>query len=50
MTILVCGGFVVIGEVVFPALIIPITDLLFNNLESHVLLEDLNQLIVQKLK
>ena len=34
MTILVCGGFVVIGEVVFPALIIPITDLLFNNLSS----------------
>ena len=34
MIILISGGFVVIGEVVFPALIIPITDLLFNNLSS----------------
>jgi len=34
MIILISGGFVVIGEVVFPALIIPITDLLFNNLNS----------------
>jgi len=34
MVILISGGFVVIGEVVFPALIIPIIDLLFNNLTS----------------
>ncbi len=34
MIILISGGFVVIGEVVFPAFIIPITDLLFNNLVS----------------
>ena len=34
MILLVSGGFVVIGEVVFPALVIPITDLLFNNLSS----------------
>ena len=34
MVILISGGFVVIGEVLFPALIIPITDLLFNNLTS----------------
>jgi len=34
MIILISGGFVVIGEVVFPALIIPIIDLLFNNLTS----------------
>ena len=34
MVLLISGGFVVIGEVVFPALIIPITDLLFNNLNS----------------
>ena len=34
MILLVSGGFVVIGEVVFPALIIPITDLFFNNLQS----------------
>ena len=34
MIILISGGFVVIGEVVFPAIIIPITDLLFNNLDS----------------
>ena len=34
MIILISGGFVVIGEVVFPALIVPITDLLFNNLTS----------------
>ena len=34
MVILISGGFVVIGEVFFPALIIPITDLLFNNLTS----------------
>ena len=34
MVLLISGGFVVIGEVVFPALIIPITDLLFNNLSS----------------
>jgi hypothetical protein len=34
MIILISGGFVVIGEVVFPALLIPITDLLFNNLTS----------------
>ena len=34
MIILISGGFVVIGEVVFPALVIPIIDLLFNNLTS----------------
>ena len=34
MVLLISGGFVVIGEVVFPALLIPITDLLFNNLTS----------------
>ena len=34
MILLISGGFVVIGEVVFPALIVPITDLLFNNLDS----------------
>ncbi len=34
MILLISGGFVVIGEVVFPALIIPITDLLFNDLAS----------------
>lgn len=34
MVLLISGGFVVIGEVVFPALIIPITDLLLNNLSS----------------
>jgi len=34
MVLLISGGFVVIGEVVFPALIIPITDLLFNSLSS----------------
>ena len=34
MIILISGGFVVIGEVVLPALIIPITDLLFNNFDS----------------
>ncbi len=34
MVLLISGGFVVIGEVLFPALIIPITDLLFNNLAS----------------
>ena len=34
MIILISGGFVVIGEVVFPALIIPIIDLSFNNLAS----------------
>ncbi len=34
MVLLISGGFVVIGEVVFPALTIPITDLLFNNLSS----------------
>ncbi len=34
MVLLISGGFVVIGEVVFPALIIPVTDLLFNNLAS----------------
>ena len=34
MVILISGGFVVIGEVLFPALIIPIVDLLFNNLNS----------------
>ena len=34
MIILISGGFVVIGEVVFPALIVPIIDLLFNNLTS----------------
>ncbi len=33
MILLISGGFVVIGEVVFPALIIPVTDLLFNNLD-----------------
>ncbi len=34
MILLISGGFVVIGEVVFPALIVPIIDLLFNNLSS----------------
>ncbi len=34
MIILISGGFVVIGEVVFPAMIIPIIDLLFDNLTS----------------
>ena len=34
MVLLISGGFVIIGEVVFPALTIPITDLLFNNLTS----------------
>ena len=34
MILLISGGFVVIGEVVFPALVIPVTDLLFNNLSS----------------
>ena len=34
MILLISGGFVVVGEVVFPALIIPITDLLFNNISS----------------
>ena len=34
MVILISGGFVVIGEVVFPAIIIPVTDLLFNNFSS----------------
>ena len=34
MIILISGGFVVIGEVVFPALIIPLIDLLFNNFTS----------------
>ncbi|WP_269604922.1 CPBP family intramembrane glutamic endopeptidase [Prochlorococcus marinus] len=34
MVLLISGGFVVIGEVVFPALIVPTTDLLFNNLAS----------------
>lgn len=34
MVLLISGGFVVIGEVAFPALIIPITDLLFNNLSA----------------
>ncbi len=34
MIILISGGFVVIGEVVFPALLLPIIDLLFNNLTS----------------
>ena len=34
MVLLISGGFVVIGEVVFPAITIPITDLLFNNLTS----------------
>ncbi len=34
MVILISGGFVVIGEVVFPAITIPITDALFNNLTS----------------
>ena len=31
MVLLISGGFVVIGEVLFPALVIPITDLLFKN-------------------
>ena len=31
MILLISGGFVVIGEVVFPALVIPTIDLLFNN-------------------
>ena len=34
MIILISGGFVVIGEVVFPALVIPLTDLLFNNFSA----------------
>ena len=34
MIILISGGFVVIGEVVLPALTIPIIDLLFSNLTS----------------
>ena len=34
MILLISGGFVVIGEVVFPALIIPIIDLLFNSFSS----------------
>ena len=34
MVILISGGFVVIGEVVFPAVLIPLTDLVFNNLTS----------------
>ena len=34
MVLLISGGFVVIGEVVFPALIIPLTDSLFHNLSS----------------
>ncbi len=34
MVLLISGGFVVIGEVVFPALILPIIDVLFNNLTS----------------
>ena len=34
MIILISGGFVVLGEVIFPALLIPIIDLLFNNLTS----------------
>ena len=34
MVILISGGFVVIGEVVFPALIVPITDSLFNNFST----------------
>ncbi len=34
MVLLISGGFVVIGEVVFPALIIPIIDLSLNNLSS----------------
>ena len=34
MIILISGGFVVIGEVVFPALIVPITDSLFNNFST----------------
>ena len=34
MILLISGGFVVVGEVVFPALTIPISDLLFNNLAS----------------
>ncbi len=34
MIILISGGFVVIGEVFFPAFIIPIVDLLFDNLST----------------
>jgi hypothetical protein len=34
MIILISGGFVVIGEVIFPAMIVPIIDLLFENLTS----------------
>ncbi len=34
MILLISGGFVIIGEVVFPALVIPVSDLLFNNLSS----------------
>ena len=34
MILLISGGFVVIGEVLFPALIIPITNVFFNNLSS----------------
>ncbi len=36
MIILISGGFVVIGEVIFPAIIIPIIDLLFNSLSSPI--------------
>ncbi len=34
MVLLISGGFVIIGEVIFPALIIPATDSLFYNLAS----------------
>jgi len=34
MIILISGGFVVIGEVIFPAIVIPIIDSLFNNLAT----------------
>ncbi len=34
MILLISGGFVIIGEVVFPALIVPLTDLFFNNISS----------------
>jgi len=44
MIILIAGGFVVIGEVVFPALLIPVIDSLFNNL-STPLRESLRVLI-----
>ncbi len=34
MVLLIAGGFVVIGEVLFPAILIPLIDLLFNSISS----------------